>query len=84
MPMCLRERVMTDSELTVVSTFRTPAEAQVAQGMLEDAGIQTLVRSDNAGGMYPSLAEVELLVRVEDLDRATELLRDPGDAVAPE
>ena len=29
-----------------------------------------MIRSDNAGGMYPALAEAELLVRAEDAEKA--------------
>jgi hypothetical protein len=33
-----------------------------------------MIRSDNAGGMYPALSGADLLVREEDLDRADEAL----------
>jgi len=33
-----------------------------------------MIRSDNAGGMYPAIAEAELLVRSEDVKRATAAL----------
>jgi hypothetical protein len=67
--------MMHASHLTVVSTFRTVADAQIAKGVLDEAGIKSMVRSDNAGGMYPALAEAELLVRSEDVDRANEALQ---------
>lgn len=50
----------------------------MAKGLLDEAGIESMIRSDNAGGMYPSLAGVELLVRAEDLERATEALEEPA------
>lgn len=68
------DTAMPPAELVSVSTFRSTADAQLAKGVLDDAGIDCMIRSDNAGGMYPSLAGVELLVRSEDLERATELL----------
>jgi hypothetical protein len=66
---------MTDSELIAVSTFPSTADAQIAKGVLDEAGIESMIRSDNAGGMYPAIAGAELLVRAEDLARATEALQ---------
>ena len=33
-----------------------------------------MIRSDNAGGMYPAMAGADLLVRAEDAQKATEVL----------
>ena len=63
------------SELMTVSTFPSDADALIAKGVLDEAGIESMIRSDNAGGMYPALAGVELLVRAEDFERATEALQ---------
>ena len=65
---------MKDSELVVVSRFRSEADAEVAQGILNEVSIESLIRSDNAGGMIPALAEAELLVRAEESERAVEAL----------
>ena len=62
------------AQLIVVSTFRSTADAVVAQGVLDEAGIDSMIRSDNAGGMYPALAGADLLVRAEDAERALEAL----------
>jgi Putative prokaryotic signal transducing protein len=62
------------AQLIVVSTFRSTADALVAQGVLDEAGIDSMIRSDNAGGMYPALAGADLLVRAEDAERALEAL----------
>ena len=70
---------MRRSDLIVVETFLSVADAQIAQGLLDDEGIESLVRSDNAGGMYPALAGAELLVRAEDVDKAKEALNGPSD-----
>ena len=72
------------SELVAVSTFRSLADAQIAKGILDEVGIESMVRSDNAGGMYPALAGADLLVRGEDLEKAHEALgrrhqRSPDD-----
>lgn len=66
---------MTPSDLIAVSTFRLTADARVAKGILDEAGIDSMIRSDNAGGMYPALDGAELLVRAEDIEKATEALR---------
>jgi hypothetical protein len=65
---------MEDHQLVSVSTFRSTAEALIAKGILDEVGIESMIRSDNAGGMYPSLAGTDLLVRAEDVQEATEAL----------
>ena len=60
--------------LVVVSTFATLADAHVAKGILDEVGIDSIVRSDNAGGMYPALAGAELLVRADEIEVANEAL----------
>ena len=73
---------MKASDLIVVDTFPSVADAQIAKGLLDDEGIESLIRSDNAGGMYPALAGAELLVRAEDADRAKEALYGSNDEMA--
>jgi hypothetical protein len=62
------------SDVVVVSTFRSTADAQVAKGILDEVGIESMIRSDNAGGMYPAMAAAELLVRADDVQKANEAL----------
>jgi hypothetical protein len=62
------------SELITVSTFRSVADAQIAKGILDEEGVESMIRSDDAGGMYPGMAGADLLVRAADLDRAKEAL----------
>jgi len=69
---------MMKSDLIAVSTFRSPADAQVAKGVLDAAGIESMIRSDNAGGMYPAISGAELLVRSEDSARAHDALTGAG------
>jgi hypothetical protein len=66
---------MKSSDLIAVSTFRSTADAQIAKGVLDEAGIESMIRSDNAGGMYPAIAGADLLVRAEDADRAADALQ---------
>ena len=66
---------MKPSELIAVSTFRSTADARMAKGILDDVGIESMIRSDNAGGMYPAMSGADLLVRAEDAERAADLLQ---------
>jgi hypothetical protein len=65
---------MKPAELVAVSTFRSTADAQIAKGILDEIGIESIIRSDNAGGMYPALDAADLLVKAQDVGRATEAL----------
>jgi hypothetical protein len=66
---------MKSRELIVVSTFRSTVDAQIAKGALDDVGIDSMIRSDNAGGMYPAIDGAELVVRAEDVEKANEVIR---------
>jgi hypothetical protein len=68
---------MSDTELVVVRTFNDRIEAELAQSALEAAGIESMVRGDDAGGLQPSLwtsEGVDVLVREEDAADAREIL----------
>lgn len=65
---------MKSVELIAVSTFRSAADAQIAKGVLDEAGIDSMIRSDNAGGMYPGITGADLLVRADDVEKATRAL----------
>ncbi len=65
---------MNSSDLVVVSTFRSTADAQIAKGVLDETGIASMIRADNAGAMYPALSGAELLVRAEDAQKASDAL----------
>jgi hypothetical protein len=60
--------------LAVVGTFRSTADAELAKGVLAAIGVDSLIRSDDAGGMYPALSPVELLVRTDDAAKARDAL----------
>ncbi len=62
---------MKTSDLVVISTFRSTADAQIAKGILDEVEIESMIRADNAGGMYPAISGAELLVRGEDAEKAT-------------
>ena len=65
---------MSSPDLIAISTFRSSADAQIAKGILDEVGIESMIRADNAGGMYPAISGAELLVRSEDVDRARDAL----------
>ena len=65
---------MSSSDLITISTFRSTADAEIAKGILDEEGIESMIRADNAGGMYPAISGAELLVRSEDVGRAHDAL----------
>jgi len=68
---------MADPDLVVVRTFSDRIEADLAQSALEAAGIESMVRGDDAGGIQPGLWTsngVDLLVREEDATNARDIL----------
>ena len=66
---------METTKLVTVSTFRSMADAEIAKGILDAEGIDSMLRADNAGGMYPGMSGAELLVRAEDAPKASEALQ---------
>ena len=67
--------MMKSTDLIAVSIFRSTTDDQIAKGILDEVGIESMIRSDNAGGMYPAMAGADLLVRAEDLEKATDALQ---------
>ncbi|MBI2073894.1 MAG: DUF2007 domain-containing protein [Gemmatimonadetes bacterium] len=66
------------TDLVSVRSFRTRAEAELAENTLAAAGIRAVVMADDAGGAHPELAFTtggsRVLVAPEDAARARELL----------
>jgi hypothetical protein len=66
-----------DMGLVTIRTFLDVFEAEVARGALEAAGIEAVVRSDDAGGLHPGMwtaRGVRLIVRQEDAEAAERAL----------
>jgi hypothetical protein len=64
-----------------VRTFATRDEGEIAQGLLESAGIDSWLATDDAGGAYPFQFSggAHLMVGERDLEEATRILTDtPG------
>jgi hypothetical protein len=70
-----------DDSLVTVGTFLNHIEADLAKSALEAAGIESLILSDDCGGVRPHLwmGGIKLLVRDDDAQRAIEIL-NPGAA----
>lgn len=73
---------MSDATLSVVGTYLTAFDADLARTVLEAEGIECMIRSDDCGGLQAGLwmHGVDVLVRREDALRAARILEDP---VAP-
>jgi hypothetical protein len=65
---------MNTPALVTVATFPSAVDAQIARGILDEEGIESMIRSDDAGGMYPAIGGAQLLVRSEDAVRAADAL----------
>jgi hypothetical protein len=64
-------------KLVTAGIFHTRPEAELAQMRLREAGIDAIVQTDNAGGMYPqfdAIIGIKLKVRAADEEQARELL----------
>ena len=78
---------MNFDDAIVLETFPSRIEAEMAQGILEEEGIETVVMADDAGGSYPMfqfIRSVKLMVATEDEARAKEILAamaDGGDLI---
>jgi hypothetical protein len=64
--------------LVIVGRFESPAEAQIAKGMLESAGVECFLVGENANNLLPAAFRVRLQVRVEDEAAARELMAQSG------
>jgi hypothetical protein len=67
--------------MTVLRTYGSEMEAEMAAAMLQAYGVEALVTTDDAGGMYPQMAQlrgIRLLVWEKDLEEAKALLDAEG------
>jgi len=74
---------MQHTKLVVVQSYGSRAEADLAKGALEDAGIQAMIQADTAGGMREHLAwsgaGFKILVREEEATEARDVLTPPAE-----
>jgi len=77
------------TEPVLLASYDSRHEAEMALGLLEDAGLTAAIRTDDAGSMRPELAfqgRVRLWVAGDEAEEAHELLSDAGllhDVVPP-
>ena len=69
-----------DDQLVVVAAFNTSLEAELAKAKLAAEGIESVTRSDNLGGTFPSMQMAtggyQVLVLASHTDEATAILDD--------
>jgi hypothetical protein len=71
---------MSSISFVAVRTFSDRIEAELAHSALEAAGIESMIKSDDAGALQPALAMsngISVMVRVEDAVAAAEVLGRP-------
>jgi hypothetical protein len=69
------------SDNRVIATFTYRHEAEYAQGFLKDAGIDSLLLTDDAGGLHPGVGfstSARIAVPAEDVEEAKQVLEDAG------
>ena len=69
----------------VVRMYSTRQQAEFGQMVLEGSGIQSFIRADDAGGMWPYMAPVtgvRLVVRTQDFERADDILKESENQIA--
>ena len=80
---------MQDIKLVVVRSCGSRAEAELAKGALEEAGIEAIIQADTAGGMREHLAwsgaGFKILVREDEAIAARDVLVSlVGDGESPD
>jgi hypothetical protein len=80
---------MTDSAVdpdrfVTVGKFLEPANAQMAKGMLESAGIECFLQGENANSLLAPAFRARLLVHKQDEEAARQLLESEGDELTQE
>ena len=65
-----------------VAGYATRSEAEIVQGLLASAGIESSLSADDAGGAYPFVLSggAQLLVDEDDVEAASELIAGETDA----
>ncbi len=62
----------------IIRTYGIQQNAEIASGLLEEAGIVSLIASDDAGGAYPNIfltgMGFRLMVNKKDAEKAEEVL----------
>lgn len=68
-------------DIEVIREYGFRHEIEQARDFLREQGIESIIWSDDAGGLYPTMGMVEryfLKVRASEVERALELLEEIG------
>ena len=67
---------MQDDSLVVLAEYNTVTEAEIANSMLDSAGIWSTIRNEYMSAIYPiGTMPAQVVVRKEDLESAQMLLQ---------
>jgi hypothetical protein len=80
----IRDSDKDPDKFVTVGKFLEPANAQMAKGMLESAGIECFLQGENANSLLALAFRARLLVHKQDEAAARELLGDSGDELTEE
>jgi Putative prokaryotic signal transducing protein len=80
----MTELVVDPDKFVTVGKFLEPANAQMAKGMLESAGIECFLQGENANSLLALAFRARLLVHKQDEAVARELLGGDGDSLTQE
>jgi hypothetical protein len=67
------------ADLTEVVSFSNEFEAEIVKAKLSEAGIESVIFHESAGGLYPSLNNafgIKIFVNLKDADRAKILVEE--------
>jgi hypothetical protein len=78
------DSIADQDKFVTVGKFLEPANAQMAKGMLESAGIECFLQGENANSLLALAFRARLLVHKQDEEAARELLGGAGDETAEE
>jgi len=70
----MTDKTELDETLVEVGRYLDPAEAHMAQGLLESAGLETVLQGEDANATLPMAFTTQLQVKQEDEAAALELL----------
>jgi hypothetical protein len=76
--------IVDPDKFVTVGKFLEPANAQMAKGMLESAGIECFLQGENANSLLALAFRARLLVHKQDEEAARQLLGSAGDELTEE
>jgi hypothetical protein len=62
------------SNLISIAAYWSTMDAEIAKDILDEVGIDSMIRADKPAGLYRGISGVELLVSLEDAHEASEAL----------